>query len=105
MIAPLKIARGTQNKILESMAMGVPVVTSRVAAGGVDAVAQEHFLVGETPEDYSAAVLRILDDPAERSRLARAGRERVLRHHAWPYSMQRLDGLIDRCLSQHVRVH
>jgi glycosyltransferase involved in cell wall biosynthesis len=37
-VAPLNIARGTQNKILEAMAMGVPVVTSRVAAGGVDAV-------------------------------------------------------------------
>ena len=37
MVAPLTIARGTQNKILEAMAMGVPVVTSRVAAGGVDA--------------------------------------------------------------------
>ncbi len=37
-IAPLEIARGTQNKILESMAMGVPVVCSRQAVGGVDAV-------------------------------------------------------------------
>jgi hypothetical protein len=105
MIAPLNIARGTQNKILEAMAMGVPVVTSRIAAGGVDAVAQEHFLVAETPEEYSAAVLRIIDDPAERSRLAQAGRDRVLRHHAWPHSMRRLDRLIDRCLSQHPITH
>ncbi|HLF24666.1 MAG TPA: TIGR03087 family PEP-CTERM/XrtA system glycosyltransferase, partial [Burkholderiales bacterium] len=45
MVAPLNIARGTQNKILEAMAAGVPVVTSGVAAGGVDAVAQEHFLM------------------------------------------------------------
>ena len=41
MVAPLNIARGTQNKILEAMAMGVPVVTSAVAAGGVDAVEWE----------------------------------------------------------------
>jgi len=105
MIAPLNIARGTQNKILEAMAMGVPVVTSRIAAGGVDAVAQEHFLVAETPEEYSAAVLRIIDDPAERSRLAQAARDRILRHHAWSHSMQRLDRLIDRCLSQHPITH
>ena len=45
MVAPLAIARGTQNKMLEAMAMGVPVVTSAVAAAGVDAVAGEHFLV------------------------------------------------------------
>jgi polysaccharide biosynthesis protein PslH len=105
MVAPLNIARGTQNKILEAMAMGVPVVTSGVAAGGVDAVAQEHFLVANTYEDYSAAVLRILEDRHERTRLACAGRERVLRHHAWTYSMRRLDAVIERCLTQRKKVH
>ena len=99
MVAPLNIARGTQNKILEAMASGVPVVTSRVAAGGVDAVEPEHFLVGATPEEYAAAILRILGDPAERKRLSRAGRERMLSHHAWDKSMQRLDAIIERCLA------
>jgi len=98
MVAPLNIARGTQNKILEAMAAGVPVVASRMAAGGVDAVANEHFLVATTPEEYAQAVLRILGHPAQRQRLGAAGRERILSHHAWDRSMQRLDGIIDRCL-------
>ncbi|HVQ62819.1 MAG TPA: TIGR03087 family PEP-CTERM/XrtA system glycosyltransferase [Burkholderiales bacterium] len=98
MVAPLNIARGTQNKILEAMASGVPVVVSRVAAGGVDAVAGEHFAVGSTPEEHAQAILRILGDPAERRRLAVAGRERMLSHHAWDRSMKRLDGIIERCL-------
>ena len=98
MVAPLSIARGTQNKILEAMAMGVPVVTSRVAAGGVDAQAPAHFLVADTPEETCAAILRIVEQPAERQRLALAGRERMLSHHAWPHSMQRLDRIIERCL-------
>jgi glycosyltransferase involved in cell wall biosynthesis len=104
MIAPLNIARGTQNKILESMAMGVPVVASRVAAGGVDAKAGEHLLVADTPQEYAAAILRLVEQPPERARLARAGRERMLSHHAWTRSMERLDGIIDRCRSrfQHV---
>ena len=105
MVAPLNIARGTQNKILEAMAMGVPVVTSGVAAGGVDAVEQEHFLVANTYQDYSAEVLRILEDRDERDRLARAGRERVLRHHAWAHSMKRLDAVIERCLTKRRQVH
>ena len=99
MVAPLNIARGTQNKILEAMASGVPVVASRVAAGGVDALANEHFLVANTPEEYAQAVLQILDHAAERLRLAVAGRERMLSHHAWDRSMQRLDRIIDRCLN------
>jgi sugar transferase (PEP-CTERM/EpsH1 system associated) len=96
-VAPLRIARGTQNKILEAMAMGVPVVTTHVAAGGVDAVPGEHLLTADTPEQACAAILSVLNDPAERARLARAGRERVLSHHAWPSSMRRLDGIIQRC--------
>jgi glycosyltransferase involved in cell wall biosynthesis len=98
MVAPLNIARGTQNKILEAMAAGVPVVASRVAAGGVDAVAGEHFAVASTPDEYAQAILRILGVPAERRRLAIAGRERMLSHHAWNRSMQRLDRIIERCL-------
>ncbi|MEF8727741.1 MAG: TIGR03087 family PEP-CTERM/XrtA system glycosyltransferase [Accumulibacter sp.] len=98
MVAPLNIARGTQNKILEAMAMGVPVVTSRVAAGGVDAEPVTHFLVADTPEEYSAAILGVLQNPAERQRLAVAGRQRMLSNHAWSHSMARLDGIIERCL-------
>ena len=98
-VAPLRIARGTQNKILEAMAMGVPVVASRLAAAGVDAVAGQHLLAADTPQEQCDAILRILDDPVERARLAQAGRARMLSHHAWPSSMQRLDTVIDRCLA------
>lgn len=98
MVAPLNIARGTQNKILEAMAMGVPVVTSTIAAGGVDAESVKHFLVADTPEEYAQAILRIVENPEERERLASAGRQRMLSHHAWPHSMARLDQIIDRCI-------
>ena len=100
MVAPLAIARGTQNKILEAMAMGVPVVTSSIAAGGVDATAGEHLLVADSPAEMAAAILRITQDPAERQRLADAGRARMLSHHAWAGSMKRLDAIIARCTAR-----
>lgn len=93
-VAPLEIARGTQNKILESMAMAVPVACSRQAAGGVDAVPGEHLLVFDDAGQCVAAVLRVLNDRGERERLATAGRERVLSHHSWSSSMRRVDVLI-----------
>jgi len=93
-IAPLAIARGTQNKILESLAMGVPCVSSELAAGGVDCVAGEHLLAASTPAGYAEAILRLLEDPAERQRFAEAGRARILSHHTWDNAMARLDRLL-----------
>jgi hypothetical protein len=99
MVATLNIARGTQNKILEAMAMGVPVVTSPAGAGGVDAEHEAHFLVADSPEATARCALRLMDDAAERARLARAGRERMLSHHNWAASMRRLDGIVERCVA------
>jgi polysaccharide biosynthesis protein PslH len=93
-VAPLEIARGTQNKILESMAMGVPVVCSREASGGVDAVPGEHLLAYDSREQFISAVLNVLQSRELRQRLAEAGRGRVLSNHSWPSSMRRLDELI-----------
>jgi len=100
-VAPLTIARGTQNKILEAMAMGVPVVTSLQAAGGVDAVPGEHLLVAETPQGYAEKLLDLMGDAAARQALAAAGRARVESHHSWTGSMARLDSLIEGCLDRY----
>ena len=97
-VAPLSIARGTQNKILESLAMGVPVVTSELAAKGVDVVPGEHLLAAGDAEAFAAAVLRLLDSEEERRRFAEAGRRRVETHHAWPASMRKLDGILESFL-------
>ncbi len=59
----------------------------------------EHLFTADTPEQSCRAILQLIDNPAERARLARAGRERVLSHHAWPSSMKRLDAIVERCLS------
>jgi hypothetical protein len=83
------------------MAMGVPVVASRVAAAGVDAVPGEHLLAASTPREYTDAILRVLENKSERERLAVAGRARVLSHHSWPSAMKRLDAAIERCIELH----
>ncbi len=99
-VAPLAIARGTQNKILESMAMGVPVVCSSQAAGGVDAVPGEHLLTADSADEHVTAILRLLESPARRSELAAAARARVLSHHSWPSSMRRLEEMLTRMRSE-----
>src|ERR1043166_1941874 len=94
MVAPLAIARGTQNKILEAMAMGVPVITTSLAANGVDVVKDEHLLVADDPASCTHAILKLMQDRSERFRLSKAGRARVMSHHHWPNSMQRLDSIL-----------
>jgi len=94
MVAPLAIARGTQNKILEALAMGVPVITSSLAADGVDCVAGEHLLVADSSDAIASSALGLMQNPSERQRLSVAGRARMLSHHHWPQSMQRLDGIL-----------
>ncbi len=97
-VAPLRIARGTQNKVLESMAMGVPVVCSPQVSKGVDAVAGQHLLCAASADDYVEAIGRVMGSSALRTRLAVEGRRRVLTHHSWTASMARLDGLIGSAL-------
>ncbi len=99
-IAPLVIARGTQNKILESMAMGVPVVASKIAARGVDADPGRDLLAADLPAELAATILDVLEHPERRKQLAEAGRARVLSHHSWPAAMQRMDGLVTECMAR-----
>lgn len=103
MVAPLKIARGTQNKILEAMASGVPVVTSSIAARGVDAVAGRDLLVADSPNMIADAVLSLMECPDERDALCHRGRSRVLSHHTWGKAMDRFDGIVESCVTAGAR--
>lgn len=99
-VVPLTIARGTQNKILESMALGVPTVCSNQAARGVNAEPGEHIMVADSDEEFAAHVVRLLRDKAERKRISEAGRECVMLHHSWDKSMEKMDGIIASVVRQ-----
>jgi sugar transferase (PEP-CTERM/EpsH1 system associated) len=98
-VAPLRIARGTQNKVLESMAMGIPVVTTSQAAKGIQAIPGKHLLVADGPENFAAQVIELLDNPRLRRELSEAGRRQVEAAHVWRTSMQKLDGLLAKTVS------
>jgi glycosyltransferase involved in cell wall biosynthesis len=64
MIAPIRIGGGTRLKILEAMAMGVPVVSTSVGCEGIKAESGKHLMVADTPEEFVNAVVDIyLDEP------------------------------------------
>jgi sugar transferase (PEP-CTERM/EpsH1 system associated) len=93
-VAPLRLGRGVQNKVLQGMAMGIAVVTTTVGARGIDAQGGCHFEVADEPAEFAAHLVRLLRDPGQRKRLARNGRGFVEANHAWESSFARMDGLL-----------
>lgn len=92
-VAPLRIGRGVQNKVLEAMAMARPVLASPAAMTGIDATPGRDLLVADTPADWMAAARAVLE--GRHPALGRAGREMVARRHAWRQALAPLDALLD----------
>ena len=93
-VAPLRIARGIQNKVLEAMAMARPVVASPQAAEGIDAIDELHFLVAANLEEEASKICALLSDPARASSLGRAARSRVEMRYRWSETLSALPGLL-----------
>jgi len=83
-IAPLTIARGIQNKVLEAMAMARPVLVSPEAATGIDAEDGKHFAVADGDRMMVGRALALIEERDEAAKLAKAAREYVLAHQSWP---------------------
>lgn len=94
-VAPLRIARGVQNKVLEAMAMAKPVVTTPAAAQGIAATPDEHFAVSNTGSGMAEAILRLLDDPRRMAEMGKAARTLILDRYDWDGSLAVLDTLFD----------
>lgn len=93
-VAPLRVARGVQNKVLEAMAMRVPVVASLAAFQGISAHADRDLLVARDSDAFSRATIRLLRDPAAREAVAAAGRTCVEKNHNWDTLLNRLEELV-----------
>lgn len=81
-VNPLRIGAGLQNKLLEAMAAGLPVVATEVANEGVGAPADAVCVV-DGKREFAEQVVRLLGDPGARNRLGAAGRAYVQKHWSW----------------------
>jgi len=93
-IAPLRIARGIQNKVLEAMAMGKPVICSPEALEGIAAEPGRHLLVAEQPTQWLSVIADLTADDEVAMSLGMAARSFVERHHAWDATLSSLEQLV-----------
>lgn len=90
MVSPMVYSAGIQNKVLESMALGTPVV---IDAGSASALSLRHdhaLPVAHSPEDFAKAALNIMEDATLRAELSRKGRDYVEEQHNWRVITNRL---------------
>ncbi len=95
MVAPLTIARGIQNKVLEAMAMGRAVVASGPALEGLDVTVGVDALRADAPEEWHRRIVEVLSDERLRGRLERSARECVERKYDWD---RRMEPLVSLCM-------
>lgn len=90
-VAPLTYGTGIQNKVLEAMACGAPVVTTAQAVSALKTTPGEDVIVANTPAELARCILGLLDHPEARERLSIAGRHYVEKYHHWEDIIDQLE--------------
>lgn len=93
-VAPMRIARGVQNKILETMAMGVPVVTNSLGFEGVSAVAGQDLFVEDQPAQFAQRVLQLFGDPELRRRIGQNARKTIETRYSWDANLTHMENIL-----------
>lgn len=98
-VAPLRFAAGVQNKVLEAMAAGRPVVTTGLVNDGLGAQPDREIIVADDVDSMAQRIITLLQDRALRARIGRAGREFVQQKYGWHHVADRIR-VIETSLAQ-----
>ncbi|MGQ0660268.1 TIGR03087 family PEP-CTERM/XrtA system glycosyltransferase [Sphingosinicella sp.] len=93
-VAPLRIARGIQNKVLEAMAMARPVVASPAAFEGIEARPDRDLIVADGAEAMAASIRHVLADQLRATALGEAARKLVVGSYGWESRLAPLDAML-----------
>ena len=99
-VAPMRSGSGIQNKVLEAMACGLPVVASSLALGGIGARAGEEIVVADDAEETAAAVGALLRDRERAESIGKRARDYVVREHSWERAGEEVEEIYERVLTR-----
>ncbi len=92
-VVPMRMGSGTKLKVMQAMAMHIPVVTTTLGAEGIDVTPGRHILLGDTPAEFAQQVVTLLNDREERQRLADNARRLVEEKYDWTTIVPALEGV------------
>jgi glycosyltransferase involved in cell wall biosynthesis len=93
-VCPLRKGAGIKNKILQAWSMAKPVVATTTSVGGLKARDGANIIVRDTPTDFSAAVVELVNQPQLRASIGTAARNTILDHYTWTRKASELEALM-----------
>jgi glycosyltransferase involved in cell wall biosynthesis len=100
-VSPLRLGAGIKNKVLEAMAMQVPVVATPLSCDGIPAVHGQHVLLGQTNEELIYGVFQLFREPRLRVQLRRNGRQLIEQNFTWQYVADQYEDLYQQVIREH----
>ncbi|MGQ0601230.1 MAG: glycosyltransferase family 4 protein [Anaerolineales bacterium] len=104
-VVPLRQGGGTRLKIIESLALGTPVVSTSKGAEGLNLEHDRHLLLADGPDEFAAGVVRVLADNDLRARLSAEGRRVVARQYDWEQIGRAFTNFVEQAIAQRVVQH
>jgi len=92
-VAPIRIAAGLQNKVLEGMSMGLPMVVTPAANEAIQGVDGKHLVIANSPEQFAAATVHLLTTPERRMKLGQAARQFIEEGWTWEAHYSKLEAM------------
>jgi glycosyltransferase involved in cell wall biosynthesis len=104
-VSPIRFGAGTLNKILEPLALGVPVVATAMGTEGLDLTPGKEILIADRPHAFARHVIRVMKEPAYRESLAQEGMARVRRLYNWDSIVKSLELLYQELAEKNKLTH